>query len=147
PHGGNFSFGTFFKATPDGSVTVPYMFDGTNGNGITPRSGISLGTDGYFYGTTLNGGKSAGTIFKIPPAGTISTLYKFTGQAGTACPAGGKPDGGNPYAPPIRGKDGYYYGVTSIGTAYRVSSSATFTPLCSLMSPSLLIPFGSLSPV
>ena len=46
--------------------------------------------------------------------------------------------------PSIRGKDGFYYGVTSIGTAYRITSSGTFIPLCS---PSVLIPFGALSPV
>ena len=120
PKGGTFNFGTFFKATTGGIVSVPYTFDGNNGNGRVPRSGVTLGTDGYLYGATLSGGQAAGTIFKIPPAGTISTLYKFTGQAGTACPAGGKPDGGNPYAPPIRGKDGYY--TKGMRTARVVSS-------------------------
>src|SRR5213082_1927623 len=38
-NGGKYSFGTFFKATPEGTVTVPYTFAGNNGNGITPRSG------------------------------------------------------------------------------------------------------------
>src|SRR6266446_3890531 len=144
PTGGTYNFGTLFRATPGGTVTLPYTFDGNNGNGLTPRSGLTFGTDGYFYGTTLNGGQSAGTILKITPAGTISTLHNFIGQNGTTCPSTGRPDGGNPYAPPIRGKDGFYYGVTSIGTAYRVSSSGAFTALCS---PSALIPFGALSPV
>ena len=144
PKGGTFNFGTFFKATTGGIVSVPYTFDGNNGNGRVPRSGVTLGTDGYLYGATLSGGQAAGTIFKIAPAGTISTLYSFTGQNGAACPSTGKPDGGSPYAPPIRGKDGFYYGVTSIGTAYQVSSSGAFTALCS---PLVLIPFGALSPV
>ena len=122
PKGGTFNFGTFFKATTGGIVSVPYTFDGNNGNGRVPRSGVTLGTDGYLYGATLSGGQAAGTIFKIAPAGTISTLYSFTGQNGAACPSTGKPDGGSPYAPPIRGKDGFYYGVTSIGTAYRITS-------------------------
>jgi len=144
PKGGTFNFGTFFKATTGGIISVPYTFDGNNGSGRVPRSGVTLGTDGYLYGATVSGGQAAGTIFKITPAGTISTLYSFTGQNGTTCPSTEKPDGGSPYAPPIRGKDGFYYGVTSIGTAYRITSSGTFTPLCS---PSVLIPFGALSPV
>ncbi len=144
PKGGTFNFGTFFKATTGGIISVPYTFDGNNGSGRVPRSGVTLGTDGYLYGATVSGGQAAGTIFKITPAGTISTLHSFTGQNGTTCPSTEKPDGGSPYAPPIRGKDGFYYGVTSIGTAYRITSSGTFTPLCS---PSVLIPFGALSPV
>jgi uncharacterized repeat protein (TIGR03803 family) len=83
PKGGMFNLGTFFKVTPNGTVSVPYMFDGNDGNGLTPRSGLTLGTDGWFYGTTLNGGQSAGTIFKINLSGTIDTLHSFTGQEGT----------------------------------------------------------------
>src|SRR5437899_2134474 len=56
PKGGTHNFGTFFKATTGGIISVPYTFDGNNGNGVTPRSGVTLGTDDSFYGTTLNGG-------------------------------------------------------------------------------------------
>ena len=145
PKGGN--LGTFFRVTPNGTVSVPYMFDGNDGNGFTPRSGLTLGTDGWFYGTTLNGGQSAGTIFKITQSGTIDTLHSFTGQEGTTCTASDKPDGGDPYAPPVQGSSGYYYGITSLGTSYRINSSGDFKGLCSLISPSVLIPFGALSPV
>ena len=57
PKGGTFNFGTFFKATTGGIISVPYTFDGNNGNGRVPRSGVTLGTDGYLYGATLSGGK------------------------------------------------------------------------------------------
>ena len=52
-------------------------------------------------------------------AGTVTTLYSF--KDGT--------DGAYPYATPVLGNDGNYYGVTSRATAYRVSPSAVFTPL------------------
>ena len=42
---------------------------------------------------------------------------------------------------------GGYYGITSLGTLYRINSSGDFKVLCSLVSPSVLIPFGALSPV
>ena len=147
PKGGMFNLGTFFKVTTHGTVSVPYMFDGNDGNGFTPRSGLTLGTDGLFYGTTLKGGQSAGTIVKIRPSGTIDTLYRFRGQEGTTCTASDEPDGGDPYAPPVQGTGGYYYGITSLGTSYRISSSGDFKVLCSLVSPSVPIPLGALSPV
>jgi uncharacterized repeat protein (TIGR03803 family) len=79
--GGTYNYGTVFKATPDGTVTVLYTFDGNLGNGVNSQSGLTLGTDGNFYGTTAKGGLGAGTIFKITPAGAIQTLYSFTGNA------------------------------------------------------------------
>lgn len=154
--GGANNLGTFFRATPDGSVTALYNFDNdtvTTGvtHGNTPVSGVTLGwTDGNFYGTTLqggNGGIHAGTVFKMTPSGTISFLHNFTGTNGTTCPTTNKPDGGSPYAPPIQASDNRFYGVTSIGTAYSIGSSGGFKALCSLASGSVLAPFGALAPV
>src|SRR5207244_2041144 len=42
--------GTVFSVTPSGTVTV------VNNVGYTPRCGVTLGTDGNFYGTDLDGG-------------------------------------------------------------------------------------------
>jgi uncharacterized repeat protein (TIGR03803 family) len=118
--GGTYNYGTVFQAKLDGTITAQYTFDGNLGNGIKPHSGLVLGTDGNFYGTTTFGGAGAsGTIFRITPAGVIKTLYSFT--AGV--------DGWEPFAPPIQGKDGNYYGVTMHGTAYKITASGKFTSL------------------
>lgn len=138
-HGGTYNYGTVFKATPDGpvsTVTVLYTFDGNLGIGVNAHSGLTLGTDGNFYGTTAKGGLGAGTIFRITPAGAIQTLYSFTGN--TSSPPY---DGGEPFAPPIQGKDGNYYGVTMSGTAYKITATGKFTPL------SHSIPYWSPAPV
>ena len=111
--GGKYNIGTVFKITPSGTITTIYNFDGTHGS--KPFSGLTLGTDANFYGTTNEGGaNSFGTIFKITPAGLI-TLHDFTGS-----------DGAYPYGPPVQGKGSTFYGVTSTGTAYSITSSGGF---------------------
>jgi uncharacterized repeat protein (TIGR03803 family) len=38
------------------------------------------GKDGNIYGTTLYGGiGNNGTVFKVTPSGTLTTLHTFTG--------------------------------------------------------------------
>src|SRR5690349_14132665 len=115
--------GAVVKITPAGTETILYSFDGTHGSG--PAGGLTLGTDGNFYGTAYTGGSSCcGTIFKITPAGVITVLYNFTGGS----------DGAHPNAPPIQGVDGNWYGTTTaggtgFGTVYKLTASGTFTPL------------------
>src|SRR5262245_15304030 len=55
-------------------------FSGKTGvaSGTAPESKLVLGPDGYFYGTTLLGGKyDLGTIFKVSANGTFLTLHSF----------------------------------------------------------------------
>src|SRR5258708_36316512 len=49
PSGGTLSLGGLFKITPTGTYSVIYNFDGT-AHGKTPRRGLTLGTDGNYYG-------------------------------------------------------------------------------------------------
>jgi len=120
-HCGAYNCGVVFKITPSGTLKVLYNFDGTHG--AYPWGGLTLGTDGNFYGKTSGGGANGyGTIFKITKSGNLTTLYSFTDGA----------DGAGPYAPPIQGTDGNFYGTTTNGTAYKITSSGTFTPLGSL---------------
>src|SRR5579863_6233725 len=51
--GGKNNLGTAFKLTPGGKLTVVYNFSSATGQ---PSSGLTLGTDGNFYGATFNGG-------------------------------------------------------------------------------------------
>jgi uncharacterized repeat protein (TIGR03803 family) len=88
--------------------------------------GVTLGTDGNLYSTTGNndGGSGIwGSIYKVTPGGTATTLHTFTN--GT--------DGSYPYWPPIEATNGIFYGVTSNqavnSTAYSVTSGGTFTTL------------------
>ena len=113
--------GTMFEITPTGTLSVPYSF--TNGN--LPESGLTLGTDGNFYGTTNQGGNGYGGVFKITPSGTITPLYTFTDGN----------NGGAPKAPPIEGTDGNFYGTTTTGgannrgTVYKITPSGKLTTL------------------
>jgi len=117
--------GTAFKMTPAGALTVLHSFNGTDG--LNTHSGLTLGTDLYYYGTTPAGGRySHGTLFKMTDQGVVTTLHHFTGGA----------DGGNPGSPPIEGIDGNFYGTTAIGgspgnngTIYQVSRSGAFATI------------------
>jgi len=103
-NGGPNGHGTVFKITPAGKERVLYSFcSQTNcSDGESPQSGLTLRPDGHFLGATSTGGIQWGTIFDISPAGSLTTLYKFTA---------GK-DGGEPEWPPILGTDGNFYGTT-----------------------------------
>jgi uncharacterized repeat protein (TIGR03803 family) len=122
--GGANNDGAVFKITPSGALTLLYSFDGAHG--MAAFGGLTLGTDGNFYGTTNEGGSSVyGTVFKITPTGKLTVLYSFTN--GT--------DGGLPYAPPVQGTDGNFYGTTSQygsggdGSVYKITPTGKFTTL------------------
>jgi uncharacterized repeat protein (TIGR03803 family) len=120
--GGNGN-GTVFAITPQGTLTVLYFFGGTGGQ--NPWSGLTLGSDGNFYGAARNGGTLGyGTLFKISAYGNLTVVYNFTGGD----------DGAAPLAPPIQGANGNFYGTTSgnpvnNGTVYSITPSGKFTTL------------------
>jgi uncharacterized repeat protein (TIGR03803 family) len=100
---------TIFKLTPSGTLTTLYSFCEQAGcpDGSGPGA-LVQGTDGNFYGTsTAPLDKGSGTVFKITPAGTLTTLYTFCEQAG--CPDGSGPSG------LLQGTDGNFYGTTGGG--------------------------------
>src|ERR1035438_3155080 len=81
--------GSVFKSTLSGALTQLYGFNGNDGE--FPQSGLSLGFDGNFYGTTEEGGTlRKGTAFKISPSGGMTLLHEFTDVT----------DGAYPWAPP-----------------------------------------------
>jgi uncharacterized repeat protein (TIGR03803 family) len=92
---------------------VIYNFCSLSGcaDGATPASGLIQAADGNFYGTTFSGGaKNKGTVFKVSPSGTLTTLYSFCGVGGASCT-----DGSGPNASLVQGGDGLFYGTTSEG--------------------------------
>ena len=106
-------FGTIFAMTTNGQVTALVRFAGTNG--AFPYGGLTLGHDRNFYGMTYQGGQEGwqkpGTIFQMTPAGAISTLVSFSGTNGASL-------GANPYASLLLGRDGHFYGTTSVGGSF-----------------------------
>jgi len=87
-------------------ITPETIFKFSGPNGGLPQSELVKGSDGLFYGTTGEGGThNTGTVFKITTAGTLTTIYSFTGGI----------DGCNPRAGVIQGSDGSFYGTASGG--------------------------------
>jgi uncharacterized repeat protein (TIGR03803 family) len=130
--GGNVNgAGTFFKLTSDGTLTTLYNFcpDPGCSNGQLPSGSLALGVDGNFYGTTQVGGfPDHGTVYKITPTGTLTTLHVFCRQKNC-------PDGANPYAGLVLAHDGAFYGTTikggttQNGTIFRIGPGGAFTTL------------------
>ncbi len=127
--GGAGGFGTVFQVSPAGDVTVLAHFTGTAGavKGAVP-GGLLAHTDGNIYGVTAAGGAGgAGTVFKMTPAGAVTTLVEFTGTAGAA--KGAEPVG------PLVASGVNLYGVTKRGGAadsgviYRVTPAGAVTTL------------------
>jgi uncharacterized repeat protein (TIGR03803 family) len=118
--------GTIFKISRTGILTTLHSFAGYSGEGSGPNSALLQGKDGTFYGTTENGGAydvctyGCGTVFKITPKGTLTTLHSFAGS-----PSG---DGAAPFANLVFGTEGDFYGTTSIGgtndagTVFKITS-------------------------
>ena len=134
--------GTVFKITPDGTLTILHNFGGVDGG--NPEGALVQGTDGNFYGTTQRGGGNygctdygvgCGTVFKITPAGTLTTLYSFCSQYVDGICI----DGFWPYAGLAMGLDGSFYGTTYYGgneaynegegTIFKITPSGELTTL------------------
>ncbi|HEY3915536.1 MAG TPA: choice-of-anchor tandem repeat GloVer-containing protein [Verrucomicrobiae bacterium] len=125
-HGAGFG-GTVFSITTGGSLTTLYSFTNNN-DGEFPYAGLVPGSDGNFYGTTYAGGSNGyGTVFKITPGGSLTSLYSFTNGM----------DGANPEASLVQGNDGNFYGTASIGgtsgdgTVFKITPSGSLTSLYS----------------
>lgn len=143
--GGTYGYGTVFKMTSGGTLTTLYSFCSQTNctDGAIPYASLVQAIDGNFYGTTFKGGDSdascvgvpgCGTVFKITPEGTLTTLYNFCSQ--TNCT-----DGEGPVAPLVQATDANFYGTTGYGggsdacgfygcgTVFKITSLATLTTL------------------
>jgi uncharacterized repeat protein (TIGR03803 family) len=104
--GGANGGGTVFRMTASGLLKTLHSFNGS-GDGEFPEGMLLEGKDGYFYGTTLQGGKyDQGTIFRMSPSGQLTTIVHFDGF-----------NGANPSAPLMQADDGSFYGSTLNGGA------------------------------
>jgi uncharacterized repeat protein (TIGR03803 family) len=133
--GGAYGYGIVFKITLAGALTTLYSFcaqmnsSGYCTDGNLPAAPLIQATDGNFYGTTFFGGaNNGGTVFKITPKGTLTTLYGF-------CTRPNCGDGQAPYAGLVQGTDGNFYGTTVAGgangegTVFKITSSGKMTTI------------------
>jgi uncharacterized repeat protein (TIGR03803 family) len=113
---------TIFKITPNGTFTTLYNLCFEAG---CPLGNYTVGlvqvANGDLYGTTQQGGSQlcldgCGTVFKITPGGTFTTIYDF--PAGPPYPVGGL----------VQATNGYLYGTTNSGGAYDEGSVYKITP-------------------
>jgi uncharacterized repeat protein (TIGR03803 family) len=79
--GGANGYGTVFKMTPAGAVTVVHAFTGPILGGAKPLAGVMQDAAGNLYGTTSEGGYfGQGVVWRIAPSGIYSLLHGFTGS-------------------------------------------------------------------
>ncbi|MGI8964793.1 MAG: choice-of-anchor tandem repeat GloVer-containing protein, partial [Limisphaerales bacterium] len=108
--------GMVFKLTPDGIRTTVASFSFTNGS--VADTGVIQARDGNFYGTTLYGGDygdiygTYGTVFKMTPNGSLTTMVSFAGT-----------NGANPEGALMQASDGNFYGTTRFGGDLRGGTS------------------------
>jgi uncharacterized repeat protein (TIGR03803 family) len=130
-------YGTVFRITPGGSLTILHTFSGSDGS--TPTA-LVLAQDGNLYGATQSGGAyNGGSVFKVTTGGTLTTIYSF-------------PQGSlGPSLAPSRlalGNDGNFYGTTafggnnSCGSIFQITPTGTLTTLYSFPSDSGPAPGG-----
>lgn len=106
--GGANGGGSIFKITSTGALTTLHSFSGMDG--AAPLGALFQAADGNFYGATSSGGAGilcahgCGTVFKMTPAGTLTTLHSFSGA-----------DGSNPNGALAQGSSSVLYGTTASG--------------------------------
>jgi uncharacterized repeat protein (TIGR03803 family) len=128
--------GTIFKITPEGALTTLYAFSPPKGS--YPDSGLTLGSDGNFYGVTQEGSGGDGTIFRVTPGGIVRLLHTFNGT-----------DGSFPNRL-VLGENSVFYGMTTSGgtgdngTIFEVTPDGTLTTLYNFFWDTYLGPMGPL---
>lgn len=115
--GGKGGFGTIYQIDP---ATVAYSilhnFANNLGPSNYPDTALFQAKDGKFYGGTQGEiPQTGGEIFKMTPAGKVTTFYTF-------------PAGSYLVGPLIQGSDGNFYGCAG-NTVFRMTSSGVVTVL------------------
>jgi uncharacterized repeat protein (TIGR03803 family) len=122
-------YGTVFRLTAGGVVSIVAAFNGTNG--AQPMAPVTVGADGVLYGTTYSGGQDfngihGGTVFRCTIGGDLSTLHDFV--IGTS--------GSYPRSGLVQDTNGILYGTTSVtgsadtfGTLFSISTNGNWTNL------------------
>jgi uncharacterized repeat protein (TIGR03803 family) len=113
--------GAVYKISPSGAESVVYNFPSDFANCF---SGLTIGSDGNFYGTCFTTPTGNGSIFQLTPAGVFTDKYDFTGAYGDTEPL---------YAP-IQATNGDFYGTTgyypyTCGNVYQLTAAGVYKNL------------------
>jgi uncharacterized repeat protein (TIGR03803 family) len=131
--GGADGYGVVFELTTNGVFAPLYSF--TNGqDGAFPTGGLTLGTDGNLYGTTLTGGANdSGVLFKITPQGMLTALHSLLGITEGNRPMGGLTQGtnGNFYGTAYQGGNANPSYGSPVGTIFEMTPEGNVTRLYS----------------
>jgi uncharacterized repeat protein (TIGR03803 family) len=123
--------GVAYKVSPGGNFVLLHAFPGPIFSNWD--SALLVGSDGNFYGTTLQGGDTTsancspplgcGTAYQLTSSGTVSTLHTFEGGMPTSTVVADNPqvDGAAPASPLVQGPGGIFYGTTATGTAFTLT--------------------------
>jgi uncharacterized repeat protein (TIGR03803 family) len=127
--------GGTFRLTDEGKLTTLDEFPEVDQYGdftTIPNAGLVRADDGNLYGTTWSdsGSGPVGTVFRMTPGGTITTIYTFT-------------SGGAPLNGLVEGPDGALYGMT-YGSVYRITTTGKLTTLHVFDPSGDLLPGGPL---
>jgi uncharacterized repeat protein (TIGR03803 family) len=129
--------GNVYKMTPSGSLSTIYNFCSQPNctDGLLPVTSLVQGPDGNFYGATITFDSFGGTIFKVTPSGSLTSLYTFCEQQGCV--------NGNQASTLVLGSDGNFYGTTprggasgpnGLGTVFKMTPQGVLTTLYSFCS-------------
>jgi uncharacterized repeat protein (TIGR03803 family) len=126
--GGSYGCGTVFKITTGGTLTTLFNFQNDD-DGCNPDAGLALAANGDIYGSTTNAGSDGGgTVFRVAPAGTLTTVHGFNYVQGA-----------NTNSALVQGTDGNFYGTTvnganggcnsGCGSIFKMTSGGALTEL------------------
>ena len=126
--GSNYSTGTVYELTTDGTEVVLHSFDASYHDGFLPYAPLIIDGNGNLYGTTSFGGSGGGIVFRLsPPRSQSETiLHAFTGSSTDGC---------FPYQGVVITASGTIYGTTiqcganNLGTIFEISPSGEETLL------------------
>ncbi len=136
--GGKFGQGVIFKVnSTTGQESIFYQFGTNAGDGVLPFGPLVFDSKGNLYGVAQYGGSCSsggGTVFKITPSATETTLHSF---------CVGDTNGATPNGPVALDAAGDVYGVTQqggdlscpnsfapgigCGTVFKLTSSSQFS--------------------
>jgi uncharacterized repeat protein (TIGR03803 family) len=101
--------GVVFRLSPNnGQETGHYSFFGGPDDAANPVAPVIRDPYGNLYGTTYDGARGFGAVFKVTLPATETLVYTFTGGA----------DGAYPYGGLVRDSSGNLYGTTALGGTY-----------------------------
>jgi uncharacterized repeat protein (TIGR03803 family) len=114
-----------------GVVSPSYSF-GALPDGQNPYADLIVGSDGNFYGTTIDGGATNnGAVFKLTPDGTETIIHSFDYAV----------DGGYPLADLYQDGSGNFFGTTyeggpfSNGVLFKITPNGTYSILHAFGAP------------